>query len=43
MRGEKPPGFLYDYDINVEAFQITVGNLPTELFKEIKLKIATRQ
>tara|TARA_A100001011_G_scaffold316539_1_gene335594 strand:- start:31683 stop:33389 length:1707 start_codon:yes stop_codon:yes gene_type:complete len=29
VRGEKPAGFLYDYDINVETFQITVGNLPT--------------
>ena len=30
IRGEKPLGFLYDYDINVERFQITVGNLPTK-------------
>ena len=29
IRGEKPTGFLYDYDIKVESFQITVGNLTT--------------
>ena len=29
IRGEKPTGFVYDYDINVSAFQIKVGNLPT--------------
>ena len=29
IRGEKPTGFLYNYDIKVESFQITVGNLTT--------------
>ena len=29
IKGEKPIGFLYDYDINVETFQITIGNLTT--------------
>jgi gliding motility-associated protein GldM len=27
VRGQKPKGFLYDYDINITSFQITVGNL----------------
>ena len=38
VRGEKPPGFLYDYDINVEAFQITVGNLPTRTVQGNKIE-----
>lgn len=29
IRGERPTGFLYNYDIKVESFQITVGNLTT--------------
>ena len=29
LRGEKPPNFLYDYDIIVKRFQITVGNFNT--------------
>ena len=38
VRGEKPPGFLYDYDINVETFQITVGNLPTRTVQGNKIQ-----
>ena len=38
VRGEKPPGFLYDYDINVESFQITVGNLPTRTVQGNKIE-----
>ena len=38
VRGEKPLGFLYDYDINVEAFQITVGNLPTRTVQGNKIE-----
>ena len=38
VRGEKPQGFLYDYDINVEAFQITVGNLPTRTVQGNKIE-----
>ena len=38
IRGEKPPGFLYDYDINVESFQITVGNLPTRTVQGNKIQ-----
>ena len=38
IRGEKPPGFLYDYDINVEAFQVTVGNLPTRTVQGNKIQ-----
>ena len=30
IRGEKPPGFLYDYDIEVTRFQITIGGLTTK-------------
>jgi len=30
VRGEKPPGFLYDYDIEVTRFQITIGGLTTK-------------
>ena len=30
IRGEKPPGFLYDYDIEVIRFQITIGGLTTK-------------
>ena len=41
VRGEKPPGFLYDYDINVEAFQITVGNLPTRTVQGNKIENST--
>ena len=38
IRGEKPPGFLYDYDINVESFQVTVGNLPTRTVQGNKIQ-----
>ena len=38
VRGEKPPGFLYDYDINVESFQVTVGNLPTRTVQGNKIE-----
>ena len=30
IRGEKPPGFLYNYDIEVTRFQITIGGLTTK-------------
>ncbi len=38
IRGEKPRGFLYDYDINVESFQVTVGNLPTRTVQGNKIQ-----